>query len=48
MYIKGESIKTNGFVLNELEFSESYKYLGQDEDISYKGELNKERVVKEY
>ena len=26
----------------------SYEYLGQDEDISYKGELNKERVTKEY
>ena len=38
----------NGLELNELEFGESYKYLGQDEDISYKGELNKERVVKEY
>ena len=47
-YIRGESIKMNGLDLNELEFSESYKYLGQDEDISYKGEMNKERVVNEY
>ena len=38
----------NGLELNELEIGESYKYLGQDEDISYKGELNKERVTKEY
>ena len=38
----------NGLELNELEINESYKYLGQDEDISYKGELNKEKVIKEY
>ena len=38
----------NGLELNELEINESYKYLGQDEDISYKGELNKEKVLKEY
>ena len=46
--VRGESIKMNGLELRELEISESYKYLGQDEDISYKGELNKERVTKEY
>ena len=46
--VRGETIKMNGLELNELELSESYKYLGQDEDISYKGELNKERVTKEY
>ena len=46
--IRGETISKNGLELKELELSESYKYLGQDEDISYKGELNKEKVVKEY
>ena len=44
----GEKINVNGLELNELEIGESYKYLGQDEDISYKGDLNKERVTKEY
>ena len=38
----------NGLELNELEIDESYKYLGQDEDISFKGDLNKEKVMKEY
>ncbi len=38
----------NGLELKELEISESYKYHRQDEDISYKGDLNKERVTKEY
>ena len=46
--IRGETLKMNGLELNELEMHESYKYLGQDEDISYKGELNKEKVIKEY
>ena len=38
----------NGLELRKLEMNEIYKYLGQDEDISFKGELNKERVMKEY
>ena len=38
----------NGLELNELDVGESYKYLGQDEDISFKGKLNKEKVTKEY
>ena len=46
--VRGETIKMNGLELRELEMGESYKYLGQDEDISYKGELNKEKVIKEY
>ena len=46
--VRGEKIMMNGLELNELEINESYKYLGQDEDISYKGELNKEKVIKEY
>ena len=47
-HVRGETIHMNGLELNELEVGESYKYLGQDEDISYKGELNKEKVMKEY
>ena len=46
--IRGEALRMNGLELRELEMNESYKYLGQDEDISFKGELNKERVMKEY
>ena len=44
----GEKININGLELNELKCGESYKYLGQDEDVSYKGELNKTRVTQEY
>ena len=46
--VRGETIQMNGLELRELEMEESYKYLGQDEDISYQGTLNKERVTKEY
>jgi hypothetical protein len=34
--------------MDELKEDDSYKYLGLDEDIAYKGELNKDRVKKEY
>ena len=44
----GDTITLNGLELNELIENDSYKYLGCDEDISYKGNLNKERVTKEY
>lgn len=46
--VQGKSINMNGLELNELEIGDTYKYLGQDEDISYKGKLNKDRVTKEY
>ena len=44
----GETITLNGLQLNELVDNDSYKYLGCDEDIAYRGNLNKERVTKEY
>ena len=44
----GECIEVNGLPMNELKDHDTYKYLGLDEDIAYKGELNKERVMKEY
>ena len=47
-HIRGETIKMNGLELQELEIDKSYEYLGQDEDISYKNQLNKERVKTEY
>ena len=42
------TIRVNGLNLNELKNEDSYKYLGMDEDISYRGEMNKERAKKEY
>ena len=46
--IYGKNICLNGLEISELEVEDSYKYLGLDEDLSYKGELNKERVITEY
>ena len=42
------TIEMNGLKMNELKSDDSYKYLGMDEDIAYQGELNKDRVMKEY
>ena len=42
------TISKNGLNLNELKSEDSYKYLGMDEDIAYRGEINKERTKKEY
>ena len=42
------TITMNGLNLNELKSEDSYKYLGMNEDISYRGEINKERAKKEY
>lgn len=44
----GEKICINNVEISELENGDSYKYLGQDEDISYNGKLNKDRVLQEY
>ena len=44
----GDTIHVNGLELTELVENDSYKYLGCDEDISYKDDLNKEGVKKEY
>ena len=44
----GDTIHVNGLELTELVENDSYKYLGCDEDISQKCDLNKERVKKEY
>ena len=46
--IYGKNICLNVLVISELEVEDSYKYLGLDEDLSYKGELNKERVITEF
>ena len=44
----GEKFTINDVELNELVAGEKYKYLGQDEDISYDNTINKERVTREY
>ena len=40
----GKEFRINNLQLDELKNGESYKYLGQDEDIGVISELNKERV----
>lgn len=44
----GRSITMNGFTMQELKNEETYKYLGVDEDTSYCGPVNKERLLQEY
>ena len=44
----GTKLTIHNIDITELESGETYKYLGQDEDIGFKGELNKQRVIKEY
>ena len=44
----GDTINVNGIELTELIENNSYKYLGGDEYVGYKGNLNKGRVKKEY
>ena len=41
-------LSINGTDIEELDSGETYTYLGQDEDIGFNGELNKQRVTKEY
>ena len=45
---KKEPIIINNVKMKPMEKCESYKYLDQDENISYVGPVNKERVIKEY
>ena len=44
----GNSIYVEGLEIYELQVEDSYKYLGLDEDIAHKGELNKNRFKTEY
>ena len=41
-------LEMNGVKIQQVDEGECYKYLGQDENISYAGTVNKERVSKEY
>ena len=43
-----EVIVINGVAIKSLKDGDSYKYLGQDENIGYVGPLNKARVTAEY
>ena len=44
----GTKLTINNIEISELESEDTYKYLGQDENIVFKGELNKQRVMEEY
>ena len=41
-------IEINGLTIKPIQEGESYRYLGQDENIAYEGTVNKEMVSKEY
>ena len=43
-----ETITVNGLDIAPLKSDDQYRYLGIDENISYDGPLNKERISKEY
>ena len=43
-----EPIVVNDVTINLMKTDECYKYLGQDENISYVGPINNDRVRKEY
>ena len=43
-----ETIDISGLNVTELKEDAPYRYLGLDENIGYDGNLNKERIVKEY
>ena len=47
-YTTYRKITMNGLELTEIEEGDSYKYLGQDENIRYQGKLNKEKITTEY
>ena len=41
-------LSINGTDIEKFDSGETYTYLGQDEDIGFKGKINKQRVTKEY
>ena len=43
-----QPLEMNDIVIQPMEEGDTYKYLGQDENISFDGPINKERVTKEY
>ena len=45
---RGNKFSINNIELNELHIGDKYKYLGQEESVSYDQDINKEKVTKEY
>ena len=43
-----QPLEMNDIVIQPIEEGDTYKYLGQDENINFDGPINKERVTKEY
>ena len=43
-----QDLEINGVKIRPIKDGESYRYLGQDENLSYDGPANKSRVTKEY
>ena len=43
-----EPITINNVTINPMKEGDSYKYLGQDENLGYVGSVNKKRVTNEY
>ena len=41
-------LEMNDIVIQPIEDRDTYKYLGQDENINFDGPINKARVTKEY
>ena len=48
MVSDGEPLEMNNLTIKPVKESDTYKYLGIDENISYHEPINKERVSKEY
>ena len=44
----GENRTVNNVAIEDLKQDDNYKYLGQDEAVTYNGPLNKEQVSTEY
>ena len=44
----GETFSINNLELHELQDGENYTYLGQDEEVGFNSQLNKDKVTKEY
>ena len=44
----GQNLEMNRVKIQQVDEGECYKYLGQDENISYVGTVNKDSVSKEY
>ena len=48
IFSDGEPLVMNNLTIKPVKEGDIYKYLGIDENMSYHGPINKERVSKEY